>query len=551
LEVVQKYAIHYPTVSFTCRKAGSAAAELLTPGGSEATTTEAVSIIYGHNLSRELFPFEFRSEDPKFACSGLATGPNWTARSCCMTLFINHRLVECPMLRKAVEAVYATVLPRHQHPWVYLALELDPTTVDVNVHPTKSEVQFLNEELIAQRLQEALNLQLRERGGSRTFDTKIPLLGGDGPASDSKAAGADASRAEPKRVELNPTRVRTDHLQRSLDSVWRAPQSQASSAQIVEAESEEQPAGAEEHPRRLMAFAEAQKLTSVCELKAAVAMASDPDLTKKLNQSVYVGPATHELVLLQCGATLCLANLTIMARECAYQRLLRKFGGPGSIALKDPLPLQELLKLGILDPRSGYNPAEHAGLEVEEVAATFAGLLAGKAEMLSEYLMMEIAEGKLLSVPNALGLDSDTGLNLEGLPLFLVRLCVEGDWTEEKACFRSLCQIAAEFGTEAVMPSEEDAEKGAAEVQDAVASATDAINAAVEAGEFEDVAAAAAAQKKKRARTAGPHALQELRWVHEAIRRDGECRWPAAFARDGTVLDLVSLDQLYRIFERC
>eukprot|EP00411_Alexandrium_monilatum_P119116 CAMPEP_0175669198 /NCGR_PEP_ID=MMETSP0097-20121207/19012_1 /TAXON_ID=311494 /ORGANISM="Alexandrium monilatum, Strain CCMP3105" /LENGTH=397 /DNA_ID=CAMNT_0016975717 /DNA_START=9 /DNA_END=1199 /DNA_ORIENTATION=+ len=191
LEVIQKYAIHYPTISFNCRKAGSAAAELHTPGGAEATTTDAVSVIYGHNLSKELFPFAFTSEDPKFTFSGLATGPNWTARSCCLTVFINHRLVECPILRKAVEAVYHPVLPRHQHPWVYLALELDPATVDVNVHPTKMEVQFLHEELIAQRLQEALAAQLRERGGSRTFDARIPLLGaGAGPAGGAGAAQA-------------------------------------------------------------------------------------------------------------------------------------------------------------------------------------------------------------------------------------------------------------------------------------------------------------------------------------------------------------------------
>merc|ERR1719284_144142 len=95
-----------------------------------------------------------------------------------MTLFINQRLVECAPLCRAVEAVYAPVLPRHQHPWVYISLELDPTTVDVNVHPTKSEVQFLHEVMIAERVQETLAARLRERGGSRTFDASS--LGGLG-----------------------------------------------------------------------------------------------------------------------------------------------------------------------------------------------------------------------------------------------------------------------------------------------------------------------------------------------------------------------------------
>jgi len=303
----------------------------------------------------------------------------------------------------------------------------------------------------------------------------------------------------------------------------------------------------EDDEERRTAFREAQQLSSICDLKVAAKLAADADLSKRLNQSVYVGPATHELVLLQCGATLCLANLACLARECAYQRLLRMFGGMGCISLKDPLPLQELLKLGILDPGSGYEQTEHAHVDTNELAARLARLLEEKAEMLHEYFMLDIVEGKLLSLPNALGVSSDSGLCFDGLPLFLVRLCAETDWTEEKACLRGLCRIVADFCVEALLPSEEDAVKNSAEIQE---TATAALNAAVEAGEFEDVAAAAAA-RKKRLRTTGPQALQELRWLHEAIRRDGECQWPAAFARDGTVLDLVSLDQLYRIFERC
>lgn len=73
----------------------------------------------------------------------------------------------------------------------------------------------------------------------------------------------------------------------------------------------------------MAAYQEAQELTSVEELRKAVEADCDEQLSKLLNQSVFVGPVNHELVLLQCGASLCLANMAILAREYAYQRLLR------------------------------------------------------------------------------------------------------------------------------------------------------------------------------------------------------------------------------------
>lgn len=57
-----------------------------------------------------------------------------------MEMAFADRLVECGPLRKSVELVYATILPKASKPFIYMSIVLPSEHVDVNVHPTKREV---------------------------------------------------------------------------------------------------------------------------------------------------------------------------------------------------------------------------------------------------------------------------------------------------------------------------------------------------------------------------------------------------------------------------
>jgi len=377
----------------------------------------------------------------------------------------------------------------------------------------------------------------------------VPLThaGADGIVLESSSAVSSITSKESTKPAkttapaAKPTRVRLDHQQKSLSSLWRKP-SAASQSLPLENESAI-PAPIEDNEALDAAFAEAQQLSSIHELKSEAALRADEKLSKSLSQSIYVGPVSRELVILQCGAALCLVNLARMARTCAYQRLLRSFGKVPCLTLKTPLPLKKVLLLGIKDPESGYDPDLHAHVDLDALVASFASLLEGKAEMLEEYISLTIVEGSIVTLPNAMGVSSDDGITMDHLPLFLITLCEEADWSDEKRCFASLCSWCASFCVEALLPSVEEASRVDMDFATAV-------NSAVESGEFADVAEAAAASRK-RARSVGPNALEQLRWLHEAIRKDGTCRFPKEMAQDGTVVELVTLDQLYRIFERC
>ena len=132
----------------------------------------------------------------------------------------------------------------------------------------------------------------------------------------------------------------------------------------------------------------------------------------------------------------------------------------GCITLTEPVPLAELMKLGIQDPDSGYDPKIHASVDIDAMASRFVSLLLDKAELLNAYFMLEIdvPSKSLKSVPNALGLKSDMGCNFETLPLFLVRLCAQVNWEEEKPCLDGICHLTADFSAELLLPSEADAD---------------------------------------------------------------------------------------------
>jgi len=77
-----------------------------------------------------------------------------------LTFFVNGRWVQDRMLSYAVSEAYHTLLPTGRYPIVVLRLDLDPSQVDINVHPTKSEIRFLDSNAAFATVQKAVRRTL-------------------------------------------------------------------------------------------------------------------------------------------------------------------------------------------------------------------------------------------------------------------------------------------------------------------------------------------------------------------------------------------------------
>ncbi|KAL1433775.1 hypothetical protein MTO96_012306 [Rhipicephalus appendiculatus] len=243
-----------------------------------------------------------------------------------MLLFINHRLVESAALRKAVESIYASYLPKNAHPWLYLSLEIHPANVDVNVHPTKKEVHFLHEELILESIQKAIDSALLSCDSSRTFLTQacLPRI-----ATSNKSS---ATAAANKKADKTGSGAST-----SVDERHMAGKQGTSSQSAHEPEDMEEDTA--ERPQ--------VKLQSVINLWEAVIKNSHSGLRELFRNHTFVGCVNQRYSLVQHKTELYLINTRRVSEELFYQLMLKNFGRFGMYQLTEPAPVYDLAMMAL------------------------------------------------------------------------------------------------------------------------------------------------------------------------------------------------------------
>lgn len=140
-ELVQSIALAHPQCSLELKKNGKQALKTSGQNNLLQTIKEVYSADVVSNL-KEVFKTDQLSN---LKISGYVSTPDYTRSSKkSYHIYINSRTVKCPVFQKAIDTAYKSLIANGKYPFVVLNLEIPPSDVDVNVHPTKKEVRYKN-----------------------------------------------------------------------------------------------------------------------------------------------------------------------------------------------------------------------------------------------------------------------------------------------------------------------------------------------------------------------------------------------------------------------
>lgn len=165
-DIIGKIALSRPDVRFKLVNNDKVVAT--TPGNGD--TVDAIAALYGKNVAKELLPVF--CEENGISIEGFVGKPTllkgtrqW------QTIFVNGRTVSNRMIAKAIDHAYQSQIPKAGFPFAVLNIVVDTASIDVNVHPQKSEIKFSDEGLVYRTVYHALVSALTKPLSASLSDT--------------------------------------------------------------------------------------------------------------------------------------------------------------------------------------------------------------------------------------------------------------------------------------------------------------------------------------------------------------------------------------------
>lgn len=178
-EFVTRYALAYPRIRFRLAHDGRIA--LQTSGN--GSTRDVLAAVYGVDVARDLLPIgdtdapaaDGNASIRPITVTGYAGPPSLNrANRTHITLFVNGRWIKDSRLTYAVTQAYHTLLPKGRFPLAVLFIAMPHDQVDVNVHPTKTEVRFRDSNRVFGAVQRAVRDALLAETTVRPFAQLTP-----------------------------------------------------------------------------------------------------------------------------------------------------------------------------------------------------------------------------------------------------------------------------------------------------------------------------------------------------------------------------------------
>ena len=215
--------------------------------------------VYGKNLNQKLLSLDAQSS--LVTINGFVGRPDAAKkRGALQYFFVNGRFMKHPYFHKAILQAYEQLIPAGEQPSYFVYFTLDPATIDVNIHPTKTEIKFENEQPIWQILMAATRESLAKSSAIPTIDfdaegaISIPVYN---PAKKSEGGGMKAPKVQVDSAynpfDQEPTYQRPafdwtklyEGFERDREAVGEVSRQQVEGAQPMDSDSLDVPVSAE------------------------------------------------------------------------------------------------------------------------------------------------------------------------------------------------------------------------------------------------------------------------------------------------------------------
>jgi DNA mismatch repair protein MLH1 len=190
-------------------------------------------------------------------------------------------------------------------------------------------------------------------------------------------------------------------------------------------------------------------LASIHSLINEIEKTQSKKMLMMMKAIIIVGVVNDRLAVVQHNTSLMLVNYHWLCKDLFYQLTIRRFAVTKPLVLSSPIDIFQMMRAAMDSPEAKWDAS--LGLTKEDISSAACATLVEKREMLQEYFNIGITDdGMLTTMP----------LLLEGyypasirLPLFLLRLAVEVDWTDEIACFQSVAVELSNYHAYIHLPS--------------------------------------------------------------------------------------------------
>ncbi|MGQ9568130.1 MAG: DNA mismatch repair endonuclease MutL [Anaerolineae bacterium] len=205
-EVVTRYALAYPERRFELVSDGRPL--FLSPGSGQVR--DVLATVLGVETAGALLPVEAEDEHGT-RLAGFVSPPSLhRASRTDIAFFVNRRWIQDRSLSTAVSQAYHTFLPVGRYPVAILLLEMPPSEVDVNVHPTKREVRFRHGQAVFTLVQAAVRKALTTQAPVATTlapEWGSPRWHGTPPPGPPPSTAPSTAALWPDATSMPPLRV--------------------------------------------------------------------------------------------------------------------------------------------------------------------------------------------------------------------------------------------------------------------------------------------------------------------------------------------------------